>query len=554
MLQNFNKQASPEITIHQDKDDGAIFFDYLSWFMVCFEYCYTSVILLVFYSRRLALVLHKIPIAVFLVMPFLLNLREFSMTSCLATFSDLTKGFLFHALGFLLAIVSPIMFSIIRLLFTNYSMNWFSRPYLAYLMFIPCSLVGLLIPRTIWSCFPLSQDVSVLQTSREAVSDEARFWGAFGFFSSLTMAYLLAGLSGGFLTFFTCISMLAAWLSFSVAAKYYGHRSLRSILFYVIPMVPYLAYSVYFGGFLAQFLIEKTGMMGSIPPPYGYFIPDIVVAATIGVVTSVCVGPLIPVCGHWLARSSILQFLLQLIVIGLAVSSQFFPYSMAAPKRVVLQQTYLTSGPNHLENSSYEISVVDSNSLIFLFKHAPDVAKELQTDLDLSFETANLSRQENWLALFPVSFLFTRSLKFPAKESTAEQGLYFPYLIASKPQTISDNGSRRVYLELSLGSLEEIWVTVLNITGPLSSWSFADNKLPAPEMLNGGPPSYICRLSGASHRNWTFWLEANNDEELRINVAVLDQQLTSEVKKLKSLFPEWVDVIAYSSFMSAYTF
>ena len=30
----------------------------------------------------------------------------------------------------------------------------------------------------------------------------------------------------------------------------------------------------------------------------------------------------------------------------------------------------------------------------------------------------------------------------------------------------------------SSSSLEEIWVTVLNITGPLSSWSFADNKLP----------------------------------------------------------------------------
>lgn len=27
-------------------------------------------------------------------------------------------------------------------------------------------------------------------------------------------------------------------------------------------------------------------------------------------------------------------------------------------------------------------------------------------------------------------------------------------------------------------SLEEVWVTVLNITGPLSSWSFADSKLP----------------------------------------------------------------------------
>ncbi|XP_022962144.1 endoplasmic reticulum metallopeptidase 1-like isoform X1 [Cucurbita moschata] len=541
MLQNFYKQASPEIIIHQDKDDGAIFFDYLSWFMV-------------FYSSGLALVLHKIPIAVFLILPFLLNLRNFSITSCLATFSDLTKGFLSHALGVFLAIVSPVMFSILRLLFTNYSMNWFSHPYLAYLMFVPCSLVGLLIPRTFWSCFPLSQDISVFQASRKVLSDEARFWGAFGFFSSLTMAYLLAGLSGGFLTFFACISMLAAWLSFSLAAKHYGRRSLRSILFFVLPMVPYLAYSVYFGGFLAQFLIEKTGMMGSIPPPYGYFIPDIVVAVTIGVVTSVCIGPLIPVCGHWLAMSSILQFLLQIIVIGLAVSSQFFPYSMAAPKRVVLQQTYRTSGPNHLENSSYELSVVDSNSLIFLLKHAPDVANELQTDLDLSFETANLSRQENWLALFPVSFMFSRSLKFPAKESTSKKNIHFPYLISSKPQTISDHGSRRVYLELSLGSLEEVWVTVLNVTGPLSNWSFADNKLPAPEILAGGPPSYICRLSGASHENWRFWLEAESEENLRIDVAVLDQQLTNEVKRLKSLFPDWVDVTAYSSFMSTYTF
>ncbi|XP_022131778.1 endoplasmic reticulum metallopeptidase 1 [Momordica charantia] len=540
-LHNFYKQASPEITIHQEKDDGAIFFDYLSWFMV-------------FYSRRLALVLHRIPIAVFIVLPFLLRLQNFSMTSCLATFFDLVKGFLFHTLGVFLAIVSPIMFSILRLLFTNYSMNWFSHPYLAYVMFVPCSLVGLLIPRTFWRYFPLSQDVSILQTSKEAVSDEARFWGAFGFCASLTMAYLIAGLSGGFLTFFMCISMLAAWLSFSLAAKYYGCRSLRSTLFYVLPMVPYLAYAVYFGGFLAQFLIEKMGMMGSIPPPYGYFIPDIVVAATIGVVTSLCVGPLIPVCGHWLARSSILQFLLQLIVIGLAVSSQFFPYSMAAPKRVVLQQTYITSGLNHLKNSSYELSVVDSNSLLFLLKHAPDVAKELQTDLDLSFDTANLSRREDWLALFPVSFLFSRSLKFPAKESTSKQDLYFPYLIASKPQTVSGDGSRRVYLELSLGSLEEVWVTVLNITGPLSNWSFADNKLPVPETLDGGPPSYICRLSGASHEKWTFWLEANSPKELRIDVAVLDQQLTNEAKKLKSLFPDWVDVVAYSSFMSTYTF
>jgi hypothetical protein len=68
------------------------------------------------------------------------------------------------------------------------------------------------------------------------------------------------------------------------------------------------------------------------------------VAAIIGVATGWCVGPLIPVCGHWLARSSILQFLLHLTVLALALSSQFFPYSNDAPKRVVFQNTFLTAG------------------------------------------------------------------------------------------------------------------------------------------------------------------------------------------------------------------
>lgn len=45
----------------------------------------------------------------------------------------------------------------------------------------------------------------------------------------------------------------------------------RSTAFYVIPLVPSLTYSVYFGGFLAQFIIEKMGMMGSLPPPHGMY-------------------------------------------------------------------------------------------------------------------------------------------------------------------------------------------------------------------------------------------------------------------------------------------
>lgn len=55
-------------------------------------------------------------------------------------------------------------------------------------------------------------------------------------------------------------------------------------------------------------------------------------------------GPLVPVCGHWLARASVLKFLLHLTVVSLALSSQFFPYSSEAPKRVVFQHTIVSSG------------------------------------------------------------------------------------------------------------------------------------------------------------------------------------------------------------------
>ncbi|EXC06150.1 Endoplasmic reticulum metallopeptidase 1 [Morus notabilis] len=540
-LKTAHERESHEATTNSEKIERAVFFDYLTWFMI-------------YYSRRVALLLHNIPLAIFFIMP-VLHLRSSGLRSCFATLFDFMKGMLFYAAAVIFAIIFPIIFSILRLLFTSHGMNWFAHPYLAFMMFIPCALVGLSIPRVVWSRFPLSQDVLGLQPSKEALSVEARFWGTFGLYAALTTAYLVAGLSGGFLTFILSASMLLAWISFCFAVKSCGHQSFRATMFYLTPQIPFLAYSVYFGGFLVQFSVEKMGMMGSSPPPYGYFIPDVVVAAVVGVVTGWCVGPLLPVCGHWLARRSIMQFLLHLTILGLALSSQFFPYTKAAPKRVVFQHTFLTTDSDQVVESNYEFSVVDSNSLLFLFKHAPEVAKELQIGPEFSFETAKLSHRETWMGLFPVSFLFSRSLKFPAKrDEVLKQYRHFPLLTTYEPHTTFSKETRRIHLELSLGSLEEVWVTVLNITGPLSGWSFADNVVPAPEILGGGPPSYICRLSGASHQNWTFWLEASSGEDLRVEVAVLDQHMVNAAKKLKGLFPDWVDVVAYSSYLSSYVF
>jgi hypothetical protein len=72
--------------------------------------------------------------------------------------------------------------------------------------------------------------------------------------------------------------------------------------------------------------------------------------------------------------------------------------------------------------------------------------------------------------------------------------------------------------------------------------------------LRQEPQSYILRLSGPSDGNWSFWLEANSSEALRVELSVLDQKLVDPAKRLKNLFPKWVDVVAYSSFISSYTF
>lgn len=55
------------------------------------------------------------------------------------------------------------------------------------------------------------------------------------------------------------------------------------------------------------------------------------------------------------------------------------------------------SDANQVADSSYDFSVVDSNSLLFLFKYAPEVAKELQIDSEFSFESANISQPETWM-------------------------------------------------------------------------------------------------------------------------------------------------------------
>ncbi|KAL6871582.1 hypothetical protein ACP4OV_014411 [Aristida adscensionis] len=351
------------------EDLRAVFFDYLTWFMVL-------------YSRDVSLVLHSLPIAMFLLLPVFLKFPNITMMSWFLTFLDLMRGMLLHALGVILAILVPAMAAALRLLFTKNAMNW-----------VCPSLFGLLY------VYPIITDWSTAAKDcmETVLSEQAHFWGAFGFYSVITMTYVLAGLNGGFLTFFICMSMLVGRFISIITTKKWNQQTPKMLLSYVVPMTPCILYCLYYGGFVVQFLIEKMGMMGSLPKPYGFFVPDTIVGAVVGLVVGLCFGPLAPIASHWLSKTLVLQSFLQITVVALAISSQLFPYSTGAPKRVVLQHTYATAA-NDIVESNYGFSVVDANSLEFLFNNAPEAAKWLRDNSELSFEEKYQSDRSSWLS------------------------------------------------------------------------------------------------------------------------------------------------------------
>lgn len=55
------------------------------------------------------------------------------------------------------------------------------------------------------------------------------------------------------------------------------------------------------------------------------------------------------------------------------------------------------SGGNEITGSSYDLAVIDSNSMEFIFKHAPEVAVELNVGSSFSLGNAEASPQEAWL-------------------------------------------------------------------------------------------------------------------------------------------------------------
>lgn len=554
LLRVFSKSSSlmnarDRETFKAQRNNGTekrpVFFDFLSWFMIS-------------YSLNTAVVLHTVPFGLLL---FIASLTTYKSTG-ISYFSErvvlITKGAWLHFIQMVLAVLCPILLAILRLLPASSAMTWFAQPWLALLIYVPISVAGMLVPSVTFAEKLIMQGRANAPISKPYPQKAVEWginWGAIAMYSLGAAAGTRFAVGNGFFSFWWACFILVGYYLLQFFQKHFGKRSLLSFSLYILTSAFPILLSMYIGGMFWQILEEKMGMNGSIPQPFGFFAADVVMAATTGYAVVLCLGPLMPTLRRWLASPHIVRFLILLSICAAAISSQFFPYSSSAPKRVLLQHTIKTEG-NQILSSHYDLGVLDANSVPFILKHVQEVPNFLSLTPNFSSKMAPRSPSGTWMAMFPISCLFGESFRFPAEsKDVLKNHPRLPRIILQHVEHSSNLIRQRTHVELDLGLVDEVWAAVLNITGPLINWSFSNQQLPAPEIVDGGPPSYICRLSGRdASENWKFWLEANESMALRVELAVLDQKLEEETEKLLHLFPSWAAVIAGSAYLSSYVF
>eukprot|EP00250_Pteridium_aquilinum_P010242 c19238_g1_i1 orf=238-2940(+) len=516
-----------------------VFFDFLGWFMISYPF-------------KTAVALHTLPLGFVLFIASLTSYESSGVHHFSQRVTLILRGVLLHFIQTALAVLAPVLLAVLRLLPATSAMTWFAQPWLAIIIYVPISVAGMLLPKvTLMEKFIMKKNT--IDTDNKKSMDWGIHWGAIALYSFGAAVGTHFVVGSGFSSFSWACFILPAYYLFQVFQKSFGRQSLLSFSLYILSLAFPILLSLYFGGMFWQTIAEKMGMNGSVPQPLGFYVCDIIMGAMTGYAVVLCLGPLMPAIGSWLASPHIVRFLIYISVCAAAVSSQFFPYSPSAPKRVLLQHTINTDG-NQILSAHYDLGVFDANSVPFVFKHVPEVTEFLGLRPTFNSKMAPRSPSGTWMVLYPISQLFVESFRFPAEsKDVLKNHPSLPRIILQHVEHRSNPSRQRTHVELELGSVHEVWAAVLNITGPLINWSFSDEQLPAPEIVDGGPPSYILRLSGRdTFENWKFWLEANESMTLRVDLAVIDQQLEEQTQNFLKLFPSWAAVIAGSTYLSSY--
>lgn len=513
-----------------------IFFDFYGMFMIS-------------YSQTAALALHTLPLVFVFLVPGMSSTSEGAPATVTARMKSILKGAGLQFVGSVLSFILPIVLAILRLTVSKTAMTWFAHPWISYFMFVPVCVAGFLLPRV--GLYGDHEKSLTEQLEKEL--DWSGHWGGITLNAVLAVLYISLGVSIGYMNFFWALFMIPALSIMRFCQERFGKDSLVAIAGYILPGLLPAGYMCYYSGITIQLITEKMGMSGTFPSAIAFYVSDVILAVVFGLFAGATVGPLLPVLARWIGRPPALRLLFYVSICSAVFSSLLFPYSFHAPKRVILTHAYQTNGSTEVLGSGYTFATIDPNSMDFVWKHSPGAIRALHLhpqDASLSKPNPNV-----FLALYPISTLLTLSPEIPIPQALP-LATPLPHIVVGRNlYPDEDPTRRRVHLEVHMGALDQVWATVMNITGRLVGWSLVDQELPYPESVDqNGISSYICRLSGKPLDGvWRFWVEAEDPEKLSIELAVLDQAMDENTAQLSRSFPPWVAMVAGSTYISTYS-
>eukprot|EP00475_Leptophrys_vorax_P019874 TRINITY_DN27206_c0_g3_i3.p1 TRINITY_DN27206_c0_g3~~TRINITY_DN27206_c0_g3_i3.p1 ORF type:complete len:579 (+),score=10.38 TRINITY_DN27206_c0_g3_i3:37-1737(+) len=509
---------------------------------------------IVFYPRPVAIASNIVLLLVVAAMPFLSSPARSGYATAAQRWKAMFSAAWAEALTWGMAFVVPVLVAIFRVAVSGRPLSWYSHPPSAFAMFVPASIIGILLPH-VWRAGGSYSRAAVLSPQQEAAFEWSGHWGNLLWFVGLAMLVTMCGAGGGFIGVYWSLCLLPALFLYRKAKAKFGDGSPITLLAYLLPATIPCLYNLYFSAFFTQLMAEKMGASGAAPMPWGLYVPDIVLACFVGIAVCITIAPYAPILSRWIGRPAFLQALLYVSLVAAAHTSTMFPYTLGTPKRVVLQRVYAT-GPAVLQQPQMQqmqdgvvgsgaaaaaataaasvvrtettIATADCNDASYLLKHIPGLRDALVAGSNES-AAMSLADRSNLRALYPVSDLIDRSYSFPAPRSPrlAHASFRLPAVRLLREEVVPSaavaaaapgggvdgNGTaaallrRRLHLELDAGSLDQVWAAVLNITGPVTAWSLTPT-LPPRERSRGGPPSLMVHYSGGGAGfKWSFWVE-----------------------------------------------
>jgi hypothetical protein len=495
---------------------GHVFFDILSTYMVV-------------YSHRTASFVHQIPLLVFLTLSLQTAARKVSKmksnsvgggngssppeggghrrsASAFDTiFDEQERQRQFHSkskvpppgpllrhaglalFSILSSIVLPAVIGGARAVVLQTPIFWYSNHKLAFVMYIPAAIAGLLIP---FAVFGSSTSSAVSNNTSELSLACARSLGCALLFSLFASALTSIGMHSAYLFVAWALgSILAAVLTPSAALyctteeqneQGKGKETLytwKHVFILLVSFIPPIIVSLPTALSVATHVMEKIGLAGAPPGRFGAAVPDTAVGALTGVGLVVATGTLVPYIAVALGKQRAKVLITMLLGTSIAVallsggeySSGFLgrristilfaksstntttttvpshPYSYRSPKRVIIQ---------HFHRHTQDGAVYDS---FFTFSSMDAIPVEVSMPTNaLELPLAPYSNAD-WVALYPINYLVTGTAR---KAPPPPRGYKTPRLRVIHADEFYGDGS-------NTGVLGSVWNTLKNLVREL---------------------------------------------------------------------------------------